>query len=397
VKVAREASGKITLTQERFTVNFPDAPALEWKIPLTYSVAGAAPVSVLMTSKTLELPDIPADRAVKFNVEGAGNYRVQYDEASWRLLAAELPRMSMQDRVNLMSDAWAFVQANRAPLAHYLELIEKLPTHSELAEQQQIITAFGVIDGLLQGQPAREEFEQYARSILRRAFDAVGWETRPNESSRAVTLRASLVSALANFNDPEIIAGCNERFARYLDDRRSLAPDLVAPVLNVVARYADEKTWNKLHELALKTTSIEEKQNFSDALTSVADPRLAAKTLQIALTNELPTSRAVYLVPKVARNAGQPDLVWQFAKANMKQLAAKSDALGANRFAPSLFTFFSDPARIDELKEYAQANLTPASAQHVAAAVDEIGFRAEFKQRLVEQLATKRPPLEPRG
>ena len=73
VKVARDASGKITLTQERFTVNFPNAPALEWKIPLTYSVAGSSkPVSVLMNSKTLEISDIPADRAVKFNVEARG-------------------------------------------------------------------------------------------------------------------------------------------------------------------------------------------------------------------------------------------------------------------------------------------------------------------------------------
>ncbi|MGZ5020066.1 MAG: M1 family metallopeptidase, partial [Chthoniobacterales bacterium] len=76
VKVTRDPGGKITLTQERFTVNFPKAPALEWKIPLTYSAAGAAPVGVLMTEKTMELPDIAGDQAVKFNVGGAGNYRV---------------------------------------------------------------------------------------------------------------------------------------------------------------------------------------------------------------------------------------------------------------------------------------------------------------------------------
>ncbi|HEX8679794.1 MAG TPA: ERAP1-like C-terminal domain-containing protein, partial [Chthoniobacterales bacterium] len=166
--------------------------------------------------------------------------------------------------------------------------------------------------------------------------------------------------------------------------------------LNVVARYADEKTWNKLHDLALETTSIEEKQNFSDALTSAADPKLAEKTLRIALTDELPTTRAVYLVPKVARNGGHADLVWQFAKTNMKALLAKSDALGASRFGPSLFTFFSDTSRIDELRSYAKANLTPASKQHVEAAADEIGFRAEFKKRLIEQVTAIKPSLRQR-
>ena len=144
VTVARGADGKVALTQERFAINFPDAPPLEWKIPLTYSVAGAANGSLLMESKTAELTDIPADRALKLNVEGAGNYRVEYDDASWKLILAELPNFSSPDRVNLLSDAWALVQAKRRPLSHYLELVEKLPTRTELAERQQVITAFSV-------------------------------------------------------------------------------------------------------------------------------------------------------------------------------------------------------------------------------------------------------------
>ena len=31
------------------------------------------------------------------------------------------------------------------------------------------------------------------------------------------TLRASLINALGDLNDPEIIAGCRERFEKYLD------------------------------------------------------------------------------------------------------------------------------------------------------------------------------------
>jgi hypothetical protein len=57
-----------------------------------------------------------------------------------------------------------------------------------------------------------------------------------------------------------------------------------------------------------------------------------------------------------------------------------------NRYAPSLFTFFSDDSRADELKTYARANLPAASAPEVARAVDEIQFRAEFKRRLLSEL-----------
>ena len=386
VKVKR-AGEEVSLTQERFTIHSPNAPALQWKIPLTFFLAGDdKPQRRLMTHKTDHLPGIPSDRALKLNAEGAGNYRVDYDAASWKLLLAALPRLSVPDRVNILSDAWALVQANRATISFYFDLIEKLPTSHELAEREQIINAFDYINRLLIGNPARAAFQKYARSILHLNFDELGWEPKKDEGPRDALLRASLIAALGDLNDQEIIAGCRERFKRYLVDSASLAPDLRPSVCAVVGHYADEATWNKLHELGVKTTSAEEKQNYYDALAAAQDSKLAAKTLQISLTDELPTSRAVFLVGKVARQSDHPEMAWQFVKANMKALLAKTDALGVNSYAPSLFAFFSERSRAEELKSYARANLPPTSAKEVAKAVDEIEFRAEFKRRLVPQL-----------
>jgi len=389
VKVARGSEGKITLTQERFTVHYENAPALEWKIPLTYSIAGeAAPANLLMASKTIDLPGAWADRAVKLNVEGAGTYRVQYDDVSWKLLLGELPKLSSADRANLLLDAWALVQANRAPLSHYLELVEKLPTKDELAEREQVMHVFDFINRLLAGDPQREAFQKYSRSMLRPSFEQVGWEPQRGEPPKIAVLRASLINALGDLNDEEIVAGCRARFQKYLSDPRSLAPDLRPSVFAVVGRYGDEATWSKLHELGRKTTSIEEKQYYYDALACALDPKLAARTLKISLGDELPTSRAIYLVAKVARQSEHPEVAWEFAKANMKQLLAKTDALAANSYAPGLFAFFSDAKRISELERFAKSDLPPTAAKAVGKAVDEVGFRAEFKVRLLTQIGT---------
>ena len=72
----------------------------------------------------------------------------------------------------------------------------------------------------------------------------------------------------------------------------------------------------------------------------------------------------------------------------MKVLLSKTDALNLNSYAPSLFTFFSDASRVDELKSYAKTNLPASSAREVAKVVDEMEFRSEFKKRLVSQLET---------
>ena len=386
VTVKREADGKVRLTQERFTVNFKNAPPLLWQIPLTYSVVGETPSTLLMTDKTAALENIPADRALKLNLKGAGNYRVEYDDRSWELLLKALPKLGVEDRVNLMSDAWAFVQAGLAPVSLYFGLVEKLPASTDLAEREQIINVLVFVNGLLVGSSERERFQRYARSLLRPTFATLGWEPKPDEPPNAGRLRASLIGALGHLNDPEVLAGCRERFEKYLANPASLPPDLRAPVLAVVGRYADEKTWNKLHELGLKTTSIEDQQNYYEALACATDPKLVKKTLAIALTDELPTSRAIFLVSRVARDSGHPDIAWEFAKGNMKALLAKVDAAGANRYAPGLFSFFSDGSRADELKNYAEKNLAPASAREAAKVVDEIQFRAELKRRLVSQL-----------
>src|SRR5438128_3534589 len=386
VRVKREAEGKVRLTQERFAVNFKNAPPLQWKIPLTYSLVGEAPATLLMTSKIGNLQNIPADRALKLNVNGAGNYRVEYDEPSWNLLLEALPKLGVEDRVDLLSDAWALVQPDRASVSLYFGLVEKLPPSTELAEREQIINVLDFINRLFVGSPEREKFQRYAQSLLRPTFETLGWEPKEGQPPTAGNLRADLINTLGDLNDPEIITGCRERFEKYLANPASLVPDLRPPVLAVVGRYADEKIWTKLHELGLKTTSIEEKQNYYNALAEAVDPKLVKKTLPIALTDELPTSRAIFLVAGVARDSDHPDIAWEFAKANMKALLAKTDAVGVNRFAPSLFTFFPDDLRADELKSYAKDNLPSASAPEVAKAVDEIQFRAEFKKRLATQL-----------
>ncbi|CAN5583390.1 M1 family metallopeptidase [soil metagenome] len=397
VKVERAADGVIRLTQERFTVHYPDAPELLWKIPLTYSVAGVPdPFSILMSERTIEIRDIPADRAVKLNIEGAGNYRVQYDDESWKLLTAEIAHLSMADRVNLLSDAWAFVQADRAPLSFYLDLVAKLPNATELAEREQIMTVFDAINRLITEPAQRAEFQRYARGVLRPSFDAVGWQPKPDESVRIARLRSSLIVSLGDLGDAEIIAGCRERFDRFVADPASVAPDIRPAVLSVVGANANETTWNKLHQLGSSTTSVEEKQHLYNALARAQEPKLAARAMQLALTDELPTSRALALVPRIARDSGHPDLAWQFAKKNMKQLLGKADALGVNRYAPGMFMFFSDAARVDELRAYAKAELPPGAAKAVDQAADEVSFRAEFKRRLMEQLAELQPASQPR-
>ena len=387
VKVARQET-TIKLTQERFTVHFPHPPALQWQIPLTYLTEGqSAPNSFLMRDASADLPgEVPNDRAIKFNVGDAGYYRVEYDDLSWKLLVARLDELSESDRVNLLIDAWALVEAEREPLSHYLNLASQVLKDDQLAVYDQVIDTFSLINQILAGESSRPAFQQYARSLLRPAFDRLGWESKPGEAFQDAFLRASLIRGLGVLNEADVITGCRTRFDRFLQDPGTVSADLRPAVLAVVGRYADASTWEKLHKLGRQTTSIEEKQYDYEALASTIDAKLLPRTMAIALTDELPTSRAAYLLPFIARQSEHPDLVWKFAREHMKALLAKQDMLGINSFVPGLFNSFSRAGDAETLAHYAKANLPPSAAPAVAKTVDEIEFRAEFKKRLMPEL-----------
>ncbi len=126
VSVTRKNANEIALRQERFIIGRDEPGPVTWPIPLTYTIAGSAGTkSTLMRERDLTLP--APTGAIKFNAEGAGNYRVTYDEPLRAALLEEMSRLSVADRVNLLADTWALVQAGRASLSDYAALISHLP------------------------------------------------------------------------------------------------------------------------------------------------------------------------------------------------------------------------------------------------------------------------------
>jgi aminopeptidase N len=341
----------------------------------------------LLRDQSANLPiELSPDHALKLNVADAGYYRVEYDESSWKLILGQIDRLSEADRVNLLIDAWALVEANRKPLLHYFALVKLVLRDDQLAVYDQVIDTLSFINRLFAGDPVRPAFQQFARLLLGSSFDRVGWDPKPGEPGQRSFLRGSLIRGLGLLNDSEIIAGCRSRFDQFASDPNAIPPDLRADILGVVGRYADSQSWEKLHRFGLKTNSTEEKQFYYEALASAIDPRLAPRTMAIALSDELPTSRAAILLPYFAIHGEHPELVWEFGRTHMKELLAKQDALGINSFAPSLVMFSSSAKDAEALQNYAKTSLPDSSSKEVAKAVDEIEFRVEFKERLRPQL-----------
>ena len=389
----------VTASQERFTVHQKSPKPLEWKIPIAYrdvSSTTSPPKVFLLEQKSATLPDVQPSQNVKLNAGDVGYFRTRYDSGHFeklRSLAAHLPEA---DKVNLVSDIWALVEADRAPISDYLKLVDGLREDNSLALWEQITATLSAIDFLYLGNHERAAFPACARWLIRPVFDRVGWEPKRGEQVADGLLRAKLIAEVSEFSDEDVIAGARGRFKKFLTDPNMLPPHLRPAVLDVVGRYADQKTWDKLHELGLKTQSLEEKGNFYHAMATALNPELAKRTLPLSLTDELPASRAIFLVVWVARDGEQPEIAWKFAQANREKLDAKLGAMAAVRFVPYLMRGFSETRHAADLETYAQKYM-PAKSE-VEKAAEEIRFNADLKARIIPEihkwLSQKNPSLK---
>jgi aminopeptidase N len=385
----KSSESSVTVSQERFTVHQKSPKPLEWKIPIAYrdvsSTISRAKV-FLLEQKSATLSDIQPSQNVKLNAGDVGYFRTKYDGAHFEKLVASAPELPEADKVNVVSDVWALIEADRGPISDYFKLVEALREENSLALWEQITATLSAIDFLYLGNSERAAFQAYGRSILKPIFGRIGWEPKKGEQVADGLLRAKLIAELSEFGDEDVIAGARERFEKFLADPKMLPPDLRPAVLDVVGRHADQKTWDELHELGLKTQSIEEKGNFYHAMAAALSPELAKRTPPLSLTDELPASRAIFLIALVARAGEQPEIAWDFAQANREKLDAKLSALLAVRFVPYLMRGFSDAQRASELETYAQKYMPAGAKSEVEKAAEEVRFNADFKARIIPEI-----------
>ena len=375
----------LSLTQERFTLNQKEPKPLTWKIPLLIGPASSQSRLVEISSKPVSIPR-PAGDVLKANPGGVGYFRVQYntDFAALMEQASTLPEA---DRLNLLDDTWALVQAARMNASAYLDLAAKLAGDDSFAVIAQIAGKLEFIDGLSRGRTEREQFREWARGLIQPQLEKLGWDAQTDESPLDDLRRNTVIRALGALGDPTVFLEARARFARSIERPGTLTGEQRDTVWWLVGRGADEKIHTQLHDAAKKTDSVEQKRGLYGALSAVSDPALIRKTLAISLSDELPPQQAARIVHRVASSGEQPELALEFAQKNITALVAKLSSFQANDYLADVFENFSDASRAAELEEWAKKNLPPEAAPATAKAADMIRFKASLKDRLLPEIA----------
>ena len=376
---------RMRLRQDRFVIAPGGAaglPPRNWQVPIAVGPLGSArPSDILLLNGSAEIAAGSCGEPIKVNLGDIGYYRVEYGPIGGAALTKSLALMAPEDRLNFLADDWALVQAGRAELSSYLASIETIGVDDHRAVWDQVINSLTRLNHLALGRAERPALQAYARTRLRPLFDRLGWDGSGSGDDDDTLLRSSLVSALGEFGDDEIIAESKRRFAAFLRAPDSLPPALRDSVAQIVGLTADRATYDTLLMLARKSTVTNERLRYYFAAASARDAALARATLAVTLTDELPNTIVAGMINTVASSGEQPDLAWDFVKANFDALASRLGPSFRDLFVANFMTNFSDDAHAAELRAFTPAQATSGGRVMTARALETIAISADLKAR----------------
>ncbi|MSU63384.1 MAG: M1 family peptidase [Pedosphaera sp.] len=379
----------LSMRQERFTLNFSETNRPLWQIPITagpLSTSASEPLKFMLVVPEAKFPAGTCESLWKANIGNIGYFRVLYDSESFRKIEKAFPSLPLDEQLNLLSDTWALAEAGRSPISQYLSLVESVRTNSALPLWEHIGGTIGSIHNLQTGLPGAQGFAAYARWLLQAQFKRLGWDSTTGETHPDTLLRTEILQALCELRDEAVISEASKRFDRFLQNPDTLPGELRPAVIGTVGRYAGNATYDRLHALAKSAKDLEEKQLYYHAMAAALNPDLADRTLQLALTDELPPVYASRIVPQVAGVGHHAERSWNFAKEHMLALLDKVPFSHRNSYVPSIMSAFSDAARADELEDYTRKNLPPEALKKAEEIADGIRFRYTFKQREMQMI-----------
>jgi len=382
VKLTQRCDGDravITLAQERFTLNDPAAPSLAWNIPVILADARDARRTVLLGPAPAEVR-FGSCGPVRANVGNAGYFRVQYDDRNLQRIGRTLAQLDALERLRLLQDTFALMQAGRLDSARYLALVDGLGNEADRSVWEHVIGALRFLRELVDAPEALADFDRYSVQVLRKPFARIGWEARPKESGDAAILRGALIEALGRSGDAAVIREARERFLGR--DAKPIEATIRPAVLNVVGRYADDKSFEALLGLLRNVTQIGYKLEVQSALRQLADPKLAQRWLELLLTtDELAPDEAVANLSRLGGDSGQIELGWRFTLAHLSEIYAKASPRGRVYVLPGAAAPFADAARAEELIALTKTNLDASALYQAEKTADWIRLKAAVKAR----------------
>ncbi|MEJ6722990.1 M1 family metallopeptidase [Ilumatobacter sp.] len=307
----------IELSQQRFLLNpesATDPTEQMWVVPVHVSNGGTTTTVLLdSTHTTVALADPAAPVIV--NAGGHGFYRVAYDATLRSRLAGALGDMNTLERYSLVDDAWAATVGGSLSSVELLTFLEEFGDEREHAVWQAIVIALRGISRLIDDD-ALPAFQLRVRTLVQPALAELG-EPQADESDLAAKLRGLLLSTAGVLGRDEFVIDlCRDLLESSTEPDNAVDPELVAAATSVVAATGTVADYERLQHGFLTASTPQEQLRQLYALTEFDDEALILRTCEFALTDNVKTQNAPFVLRMAMANRRHGAAAWGFIKDN---------------------------------------------------------------------------------
>jgi puromycin-sensitive aminopeptidase len=328
---------QVDLTQQRF---FPlmDQPKDKsiWLVPvvmreLTQQVPGSSADAgskdptdnALLKTQHEQFPLSHSYNALVANAGGLGYYRVCYAHQQLKDLETGFKYLTPEEKMALLSDCGSLTLSQKVPIEDCLNFGLNLPQEHDPIIQARLTGPFyGTYWDVLP--ETRPLYRKLVRHYLLPLKAQLGWSEKPDDSEPTKSLRASVMSMLAERGeDKQTIAEARALFAKYLADHKSVSPNLVGTVFSIVAFNGGAAEYGQMKQLYKSAKNPADETRALYMLSSFRRPELLLRTMNMALTNEVRTQDGLGLLCGCCQHRETQTQAWAYIKAHWKQITSR--------------------------------------------------------------------------
>ncbi|XP_076055525.1 puromycin-sensitive aminopeptidase isoform X1 [Oratosquilla oratoria] len=317
----------LTLTQQRFLADGSSGDSSQWMVPLSFSTSKDPSKTVMELILDAESTHVTLDGVtpgiwVKVNPGTIGYYRTRYPP---ELLEQFIPAIRSKtlpplDRLGLLDDLFAMVQAGHTSTVEVLKLLEAFMDEDNYTVWSEIHHCIAKLNQLISNTDYHPLFAAFVRRLFSKIGDKLGWEAKAGESHLHTLLRELVLTQRGLYGDKEVVEEAKRRLDRHISGAATLPADLRSPVYKTVVALNDHKTYDQMVKLYRAADLHEEKDRISRSLGATKDPNLIQRVLEFAMSDDVRNQDTVFVIISVAMTCPGRSAAWAFFKAHHQQL-----------------------------------------------------------------------------
>ncbi|MBC7924681.1 MAG: ERAP1-like C-terminal domain-containing protein, partial [Bryobacteraceae bacterium] len=292
------------------------------------------------------------------NDQGTGYYHLLYQGDLNQKLLKNSSQLSVAERVDLLRNADALLQAGKLPAGDALSLARQFRNGPE----RDVITASIKIVNKVRRfvDPSMEPtYAKLIRDLFGEKARSLGWKSTAGEDDDTRLLRPEVLDIVGTLGqDPQLASEAKGLALKWLIDRSAVQADMVSAVLGVAAFHGDTGLFEQLLTAAKQSKDRRERERILTALSQFRDPAIANRALGLMLTDELDLRELLQTLNVLQVNPETRELPWKFVVANYDKLSPRLPNLlgvGGAAMLPESAISFCD----EEHYKAAQSFFTP--------------------------------------